>query len=940
MSSGYEVLVGIILVIVAAAPVVWWAYKRPLLRRAARRSARGHLKQGLTVALTACLATAVIAGALVVGDSMEALVDQTATEALPGIDAYITSTYPVETAYFSSLFFYPDWQKRVDRQALLLTVPAATTCDATGQRDGQVVLYGFNDGLYGFSSFYKDGDERTAPIGTGEVVINQQLADQLDAGAGDLITLRVPNPDFWSDFLFLYGENASVERSYRVAAVFDDRGLGRLDLEAKRTPTSAVFMSLDDAQDLMEVGDRVNTVIFQYKDRDMVGTDKERRLLESLETKLDTFVGAEGIDLQVHVSIQGWSVLSSDRIFLQGDLEPRLAEEVWVWSPTLTYFVDEIEHPTGEEVAYSTVTGLDFAADEQAVGPWQWASGSPQRVPTPDSMEAVVNNWTAETLGISVGDDIRVTYTEVDDRYNLVKDTVTFEVVGIVQLVGKAHDPGLLPPIPGVHDTVSCLDWEPPFPMDLTTIEPEDVDYWHEYQGTPKVWIDLGTARGLWENPDGDWTTARYYPYNETDRGEVAIFDDAVTAGDSGIFLVPAKAEALDTADPLAIFEQMFIAFGGVLLLAGCLLMASAFSNLTRSRQKEHSTLRALGLDERGMVQVMLMEGMVWGAIAGILGIMVGAGLGAGLVASLNTVWADAVQGATIPLRIDGGSLWLALGVGLLVTLGTLFLAARKAARAHIATALADRSGVGVDTSEPIPRNRAAALALILLTVPALVAIALMPSTDIGGIVSFFIVGALASLGGVLIALPLLGRLEGRVNRGGLLAPWRMGLRSLNRRAGRSLTLIATFAMVAFAVIGISWAGEIEIRYAGELQEEMTGGYDVVAETWVQVGGDLKDDPSAPDGDWTVTPVKIVGHEGGTCSNLNARFPPRIMGMPPSFLEEVELGFRSSSVGGDRETWQYLSEETGKGRIPVVVDYNTLVWVYGGAQGDIYEVEG
>ncbi|NIP34112.1 MAG: hypothetical protein GWN18_04135, partial [Thermoplasmata archaeon] len=164
------------------------------------------------------------------------------SESLPGIDGFITSTYPEETGYFTSLFFYPDWQKRIDRQALLLTVPAAVTCDPTGQRDGQVVLYGFNDGLYGFSSFYKGDDERTAPLGTGNVVINRHLADQLGASSGDDLTLRVPNPDFWSDFLFLYGEDASVERTYRITAIFENAGLGRLDLEAKRSPSSAVFM--------------------------------------------------------------------------------------------------------------------------------------------------------------------------------------------------------------------------------------------------------------------------------------------------------------------------------------------------------------------------------------------------------------------------------------------------------------------------------------------------------------------------------------------------------------------------------------------------------------------------------------------------------------------------------------------------------------------------
>ncbi|NOQ54558.1 MAG: hypothetical protein GQ558_08140, partial [Thermoplasmata archaeon] len=97
MSSGFETLAGILLVMLAAAPAVWTLWKRRLLARAAYRSARGHLKQGLTVALTASLATAVIAGALVVGDSMDAMVMTTATESLPGIDGTLRAIQPVET---------------------------------------------------------------------------------------------------------------------------------------------------------------------------------------------------------------------------------------------------------------------------------------------------------------------------------------------------------------------------------------------------------------------------------------------------------------------------------------------------------------------------------------------------------------------------------------------------------------------------------------------------------------------------------------------------------------------------------------------------------------------------------------------------------------------------------------------------------------------------
>ena len=121
MSSGFETLAGILLVMLAAAPAVWTIWKRRLLARAARRSARGHLKQGLTVALTASLATAVIAGALVVGDSMDAMVELSATESLPGIDGTLRAVQPVETGYFTRLFIYPDWMGKVKREALLLT---------------------------------------------------------------------------------------------------------------------------------------------------------------------------------------------------------------------------------------------------------------------------------------------------------------------------------------------------------------------------------------------------------------------------------------------------------------------------------------------------------------------------------------------------------------------------------------------------------------------------------------------------------------------------------------------------------------------------------------------------------------------------------------------------------------------------------------------------
>jgi ABC-type lipoprotein release transport system permease subunit len=940
MDALLSAAIGLLLLALAVYPAVRTYMRHPLLKQVAVMSIRGHLRQGLMVALTAAVATSVVAGALVVGDSMQELVEATATEALPDIDAALRMSSPLNSTYFATPLRKPEVTHNFSQTAFLLSVPAATTCDRTGQRDGQVNLFGIEPSIYEFAQFRQFGDWRTVAFYSGDVAINRHLADEVGAKTGDRITVRVPNPGFWGDFLFLFGEDASVSKTFSVKAIVDDEGLGRLDLEARRTPTSAVFMSLDEAQTFLGLGNEVNTIALQYKDREIVGTDEEEKVLEGLEALLDTWMDSDSISLRLHDSPLDGGTLVSDHVFLDPDLEPRLAEQAAAWSPTMTYFVDSLQGPGTEDLAYSVVTGIDFDADRAAFGEWAWNASSPRTEPRPGTRDALINNWTAEHLSVGPGDTIHVGFTVVDERFRLEERSVDLTVVGVVDIAGKAADPSLLPPIPGINDAVSCLDWEPPFPLDLGTIEDEDVAYWHQYTGTPKVWVDLGTARELWTNPDGDWTGARFKPAGDGAVPSLDAFDAAITASDAGVAFIPIRADALATAGPLAIFEQMFIAFGVVLIITGLLLQASAFANLARARRREHSTLRALGMTQDELTRLMVLEGTLWALLAGAFGLVAGVALGAGLVGGLNSFWASAVESAKIPLAVGGGSLALAFGVGLVVTITTLFLSARQAARAELAATLADREGGGFEMPLPGTPKRWLALGLVLLILPGVAGAALRPGTDVGGLAMFFTVGLLATLGWLLVMMPFMPKLEQQVRRRGLTAPLWLGLRSLRRRPRRALALITTFAVVAFSVIGISWAGEMEIRTAGDFKSEQTGGYDVLAETWVQVGTDLKDDPDAPPGDWKVTPVKVVGHQGGTCSNLNARFPPRVMGVPDEFLGNVTVGFRSSDVGGDRSTWLSLDELTSEGRVPVVVDYNTLVWIYGGELGEVYEVSG
>ena len=74
---------------------------------------------------------------------------------------------------------------------------------------------------------------------------------------------------------------------------------------------------------------------------------------------------------------------------------------------------------------------------------------------------------------------------------------------------GAAADRALVPPLPGVTDRPTMLDWDPPFPFDPRRIGPEDKAYWKQHGPTPKAFVSLATGRRLWSSRFGQSTSLR-----------------------------------------------------------------------------------------------------------------------------------------------------------------------------------------------------------------------------------------------------------------------------------------------------------------------------------------------------------------------------------------------------------------------------------------------
>ena len=118
------------------------------------------------------------------------------------------------------------------------------------------------------------------------------------------------------------------------------------------------------------------------------------------------------------------------------------------------------------EIPYSLVTAIDLRRS--------LASSAPSA----DGVDPIVlNEWAASELGAEVGDPVTMEYYVWEEPGQLATRTTEFRVAAIVPI--DAGDRDLAPAYPGISDSPSLRDWDPPFPVDLRRIRPVDEAYWN-----------------------------------------------------------------------------------------------------------------------------------------------------------------------------------------------------------------------------------------------------------------------------------------------------------------------------------------------------------------------------------------------------------------------------------------------------------------------------
>ncbi len=226
--------------------------------------------------------------------------------------------------------------------------------------------------------------------------------------------------------------------------------------------------------------------------------------------------------------------------------------------------------------------------------------------------------------------------------------------------------------------------------------------------------------------------------------------------------LLPANARALtgtqrsaDIADRLSTAFQFInvflLTFAFIALFVAIFLIFNTFSMLVAQRTRELALLRAVGASRAQVRRSVLAEATVLGLIAAVLGVLGGIGVSQGLRLLLRGFGADLPSG---PLVIEPRTIVVSLVVGVLVTLVSAYVPARRAAIVPPVAAMRDE--ITLPNRSLIVRTVSGSVLLLLAFLLARVALSTLDdgtrAAQLAGL------SALCALIAVIALAPMLGR--------------------------------------------------------------------------------------------------------------------------------------------------------------------------------------
>jgi len=870
------------------------------------RSATYHWRTNLAVVLGVATAVSVLAGALLVGDSVRGSLRNLALGRLGR-----THTVVAAQSFFS--------ESVVERMratgavaAPLVTAAGIVTHEPSGRRASNVLVYGVDERFWAFHGLQ-------VPDG---VHASEALVRELGAQPQDVLLTRLQRPSE-IPLESLFGRRDEVGRTVRLtlSGALPRERLGEFSLQPQQGDVRALFAPLGRVQRDLGVAGKVNAVLLGE------GAAKEAVLaslmLEDLGAEVALVADQNAVAIESSSGIMSAPLQeAATRTLERAGLTP---------VPVFTYLANALREG-GREVPYSLVTAMDGAVLD------------PSAPPPPDAI--VLNEWAARDLQVRPGAAVELDYYVWDPSAGLLTRTEKFTLHRVVPIAGPAADRALAPDYPGITGSESVAEWDPPFPLDLSRVRPADEKYWDEYRATPKAFIPYERGRQLWSTRYGAATSVRAAVPAGQDASRLrerlvsdlrARFPPQAT----GITVIPVRRAAEQGSAGATDFGEYFTYFSFFLVVSALLLAVLFFRLGIEQRLRQIGVLRSTGFSVAEIRSLLLAEAIALAAAGSAIGVLGALAYATLIVYGLRTWWIGAVGTTLLDLHVQGRSLAAGALGGLVTAAICVALSLRAVARLSPRALL---SAHAIDEGGPVPSKRRRARLysrLFALAGVALVAMGFI-RRDLQA-AAFFAAGA-ALLAASMYALSAWLRardvrlLAGR----GAWPIARLGFRSAAFRPSRSVLSAALIASAAFIIVAVDAFRRGGAEIAGDARSG-TGGYVLVARSEMPI----VENPNtaagrdalgvAPERRVSFTRFRLRPGDDVSCLNLYRPSSPTIVAPESSFLEAGRFSFADSIADSDAEhanPWLLLRRALPDGVIPAIADATSLQYVLHASVGD------
>ncbi|MEI6696767.1 MAG: ABC transporter permease [Bacteroidota bacterium] len=863
-------------------------------------------RQHLALLLGTVITTAVLTGALIIGDSVKYSLSQMVESRLGKIE-YILQT---NDRFVSAKLADGISDKLHIKSAAVVMLAGVSTNPENENTINKTQVVGID------SNFWLISAKKMPELNDDEAIISSTTAEKLQLKVNDDLVLKVEQLSIIPlHSPFSMQEVPSVSFRLKVKAIADNSNLGRFSLKSNQVAPYTIFISREVLSKKMEIKGLANLILIANNPTSAIDT----KLLNATISEVWQLKDA-GIEIN-KVDNAGNYEITSDRIFIDKQISAAILSQKSNAQTILTYLVNAIRF--GEKTTpYSFIT----AVSENYLG---------EKL---KNNEIVINQWLADDLKAKIGDSLTLSYFVIDSLRNLKEDSSCYVVKAIIPTQNPLINRSLMPKFPGFAKAVNCMEWNTNLPINLGKIRDKDESYWNQYRGTPKAVISIAVGNKIWKNNFGDFTAIRFNDtavcgINSTHLSPDQQILKMIEPNDINLRFTEVKQQGLLAAKSGVNFGELFLSLSFFVILAGLMLTVMLYVLSLEARKSEIGLLMSMGFTRKQIMNLRIYENTLTVLLGSIMGVLCGILYNYGLLVAINSVWNDIVRAPMMDVTIRPMTLLTGALSGFEISMLSIYVITYFHLKKTVVGLINNHSQSIQNQKNKYNRLIQILMIFCFAASFGLVLYSGLTSVDYNANL-FLLSGALFMIACWLVVNKMMSR---RNNKDTTKYGWiALAFKNASRNSNRSLSILVLLSLGVFIVI-ITAANRKTFNGVENKNQSGTGGYKFWVETTMAVGNDLNTaqgkEKQGLGHDSLLKNVEFAQFlslkgDDASCLNLNHVEKPEIIGVNPGvFDQRKSFSFETLKANVDKlHPWPELNKSYADNVIPAYADQTVISW--------------